>query len=79
MVLIDSLFLHNRTGLTTFHPVQAEEPVSSLTGNNKEWTHCCGRGWIVTGWMMCSFASCHKGKHMCACSIVNKLYCRIPQ
>lgn len=46
---------------------------------NREWTHCCGRGWIVTGWMMCSLASCRKGKHMCARSIVNKLNCWIPQ
>lgn len=28
---------------------------------------------------MCSFASCRKGKHMCARSIVNKLNCGIPQ
>lgn len=28
---------------------------------------------------MCSFASCRKGKHMCARSVVNKLLCGIHQ
>lgn len=70
-------FLHNRSDLTASHRVHAQKAVLSLSGTNREWTHCCGRGWIVTGCMMCSFASCRKGKHMCAHSVGNKLLCGI--
>lgn len=63
-----------------FHRVRApKEPALSPTGSEKR-THCCGRGWIVTGRMMCSFLlGVVKGKHMCARSVVNKLNCGIPQ
>lgn len=74
-------FPYNRSGLTTFRRVHGQKPVLFPDWkwvNNREWAHCCGRGWIVAAWMMCSSARRRKGKHMCACSFVNKLHCRIP-
>lgn len=80
--IFENRFPYSRSGLTTFQDVHVQKACSFpywKRVNNREWAYCCGMGWIVAGWMMCSFAQRCKGKHMCACSIVNKLFCGIPQ